>query len=150
MCKKKLYLTCFGLLASLVVTNKAVADPGLVGWWKFDETSGTIAADSSGNGNNGTVINDPNWISGKINGAVELDGADATVFRVPRVDPIGNKTKCDHPQQRPDHIWHHHQVGLGKVKSEHIDHVDHPHGQHQQMPAEHPLDEHQDEGADLE
>jgi len=30
-------------------------DTGLVGWWKFDETTGTIAYDSSGNGNNLTM-----------------------------------------------------------------------------------------------
>lgn len=30
---------------------------GLVGHWKFNETSGTTAADSSGNGNNGTLTN---------------------------------------------------------------------------------------------
>jgi hypothetical protein len=29
--------------------------PGLVGWWRFDEGSGTVASDSSGYGNNGTV-----------------------------------------------------------------------------------------------
>ena len=26
---------------------------GLVGWWKFDETDGNVASDSSGNGNDG-------------------------------------------------------------------------------------------------
>jgi hypothetical protein len=33
----------------------------LVGYWKFDEGAGTTAADSSGNGNNGTLINGPTW-----------------------------------------------------------------------------------------
>lgn len=33
---------------------------GLVGHWKFDEGSGTTAADSSGNGNNGT-LSGPTW-----------------------------------------------------------------------------------------
>jgi hypothetical protein len=28
---------------------------GLVGWWKFDEGSGTVAYDSSGNGNDGNL-----------------------------------------------------------------------------------------------
>lgn len=32
---------------------------GLVGHWKLDETSGTTAADSSGNANNGTWVNSP-------------------------------------------------------------------------------------------
>ena len=29
---------------------------GLVGWWKFDETSGSTAVDSSGNGYSGTIV----------------------------------------------------------------------------------------------
>ena len=28
---------------------------GLVGWWKFDEGSGTVAYDSSGNGHDGNL-----------------------------------------------------------------------------------------------
>ena len=30
---------------------------GLIGWWKFDESTGTTASDSSGNGNTGTLTN---------------------------------------------------------------------------------------------
>ena len=47
---------------------------GLVGWWKFDEGSGTVAYDSSGNGNDGNLINGPTWVSGKIGGALSFDG----------------------------------------------------------------------------
>lgn len=36
----------------------------LVGWWKLDETSGTVAADSSGNGRNGTVTGTASWNGG--------------------------------------------------------------------------------------
>lgn len=32
-----------------------------VGIWKFDEGSGTIANDTSGYGNNGTLVNSPTW-----------------------------------------------------------------------------------------
>jgi N-acetylneuraminic acid mutarotase len=49
---------------------------GLVGWWKFDETNGTIAYDSSGNGNDGNLTNGPAWVSGKIDGALSFDGVD--------------------------------------------------------------------------
>ena len=49
---------------------------GLVGWWKFDETDGTIAYDSSGNGNNGNLTNGPTWVAGKIGGALSFDGTD--------------------------------------------------------------------------
>ena len=47
---------------------------GLVAWWKFDETSGTVAYDSSGNGNDGNLTNGPTWTDGKIGGALSFDG----------------------------------------------------------------------------
>jgi hypothetical protein len=47
---------------------------GLVGWWKFDEGSGTVAYDSSGNGNDGNLTNGPTWTIGKIGGALSFDG----------------------------------------------------------------------------
>ena len=47
---------------------------GLIGHWKFDETSGTTATDSSGNNNTGTLTNGPAWTTGKIGGAVSFDG----------------------------------------------------------------------------
>ncbi|MDP3015412.1 MAG: LamG domain-containing protein, partial [bacterium] len=49
---------------------------GLVGYWKFDEGSGTAAGDSSGNNNIGTLINSPTWTSGKVSGALSFDGVD--------------------------------------------------------------------------
>jgi hypothetical protein len=47
---------------------------GLVGWWKFDESNGTVAYDSSGNGNDGSLTNGPTWVSGKLGGALSFDG----------------------------------------------------------------------------
>jgi len=46
----------------------------LVGYWKFDEGSGNIAHDSSGNGNDGTLVNNPQWIDGISGNALILDG----------------------------------------------------------------------------
>jgi hypothetical protein len=63
-------------------TNTAHADitTGLVGHWKFDEGSGTSAADSSGNNNTGTLTNGPMWAVGKVGQALDfLDGANDTV-----------------------------------------------------------------------
>jgi hypothetical protein len=54
-------------------------DPaGLVGHWEFDETSGLIAADSSGYGNDGTLTSmaGDEWTTGVLNGALEFDGVD--------------------------------------------------------------------------
>jgi hypothetical protein len=59
----------------------AVIDPhpGLVGWWQFDEGSGLTAADSSGNGNDGTVYN-ATWVAGKYEQALSFDGASSNVL----------------------------------------------------------------------
>jgi hypothetical protein len=42
------------------------SDPTLVGYWTFDEGSGTVAGDSSGNGDNGTIIGEVTWIAGQV------------------------------------------------------------------------------------
>ncbi|MGH9844866.1 MAG: LamG-like jellyroll fold domain-containing protein [Blastocatellia bacterium] len=47
---------------------------GLVGHWKLDETSGTTAADSSGNGLTGTLTNGPSWVAGKVGNGLSFDG----------------------------------------------------------------------------
>ncbi|MCJ7423777.1 right-handed parallel beta-helix repeat-containing protein [Candidatus Bathyarchaeota archaeon] len=52
----------------------AVNQTGLVGCWKFDEGAGTTAYDSSGNGNNGTLVNGPTWAAGKYGEALSFDG----------------------------------------------------------------------------
>jgi len=50
-------------------------DPNLIAWWKLDETSGTIAQDSSGS-NHGTLYGGPVWTTGQIDGALSFDGLD--------------------------------------------------------------------------
>jgi hypothetical protein len=46
---------------------------GLVGYWNLDEGSGTIAYDSSGYNNHGTIYG-ASWTSGKVNSALNFDG----------------------------------------------------------------------------
>ncbi len=49
--------------------------------WKLDESAGALAADSSGNGNDGTLMGNPVWrpAEGQIGGALDLDGRGAYV-----------------------------------------------------------------------
>jgi len=76
MCRKLIYLNSFVLVLGLVLTSAAnAADPGLVGWWKLDDN----ATDSSGNGHDGVLYGDPQWVAGKIGGALEFDGVDDRV-----------------------------------------------------------------------
>jgi fibronectin type 3 domain-containing protein len=50
---------------------------GIVGFWRFDENSGTTAADASGNNNTGTLVNGPGWIAPGRVGASALRFNDA-------------------------------------------------------------------------
>ncbi len=77
MCKKLIYRITFVLVLGMVLTSVAEAvDPSLIGWWKLDEGSGTIAYDSSGNGIDGAFTGDPQWVDGVIGGALQFDGID--------------------------------------------------------------------------
>src|SRR4051812_29161431 len=38
-------------------------EPGLIGYWRLDESSGTTTADNSGHGNTGTLNNAPGWVA---------------------------------------------------------------------------------------
>ena len=60
--------------------SQVSAGTGLVAYWKFDEGSGTIACDSSGNGNTGTLANGPQWIAGNFGHALYFDGLDDNVL----------------------------------------------------------------------
>jgi len=74
MSKKLIYLVCFVLVLSVALTSAAKAE--LVGWWRLDEGSGTIATDLSGYGNDGTLQSEPQWVNGKFGKALQFDGVD--------------------------------------------------------------------------
>ena len=74
-------LVLSGVLLAGCLHNAIAADndPHLVGWWKFDETSGTSAADSSKGGHNGVLEGDLTFdkqsVPGRIGNAIRFDGA---------------------------------------------------------------------------
>jgi RHS repeat-associated protein len=53
----------------------ARSDEGLVGYWNFDEGTGSISHDVSGNGNDGTIYG-AQWTSGISGGGLYFDGDD--------------------------------------------------------------------------
>ena len=68
--------------AAVTTTGVASAAAGPVAHWRFDENGGTNAADSTGNGNTGTLQGGVSWIAGKRQSAVQFDGSTGAV-RVP-------------------------------------------------------------------
>ncbi|QLH78434.1 hypothetical protein HZS55_14515 [Halosimplex rubrum] len=51
------------------------SEPRLVGSWSFDSGSGDTAADGAG-GNDGTLVGDPEWVTGTVGSALAFDGSD--------------------------------------------------------------------------
>jgi len=93
MWKKLALLTSF--CAVLIIAANVSA--GLVGHWKLDEGSGTTATDASGNGNHGTIVGTPKWVTGVSGLALEFDGDD-------RVD-CGNSPSLDVTAPMTMMIW---------------------------------------------
>ena len=69
------------IIASNTQALDLVNDPALVGLWLFDDGSGGVVTDSSGNGNDGAINGDFTWDTGKIGGA--LIAADTGSIEVP-------------------------------------------------------------------
>ena len=95
MCRRLICLVSLAFALGLVFAGASnAADPGLVGCWKFDESSGTTATDSSGNGNDGTLVLAGSaissaWVSGKYDSALSFDGVDDYV-QLTEQPPITN------------------------------------------------------------
>jgi Concanavalin A-like lectin/glucanases superfamily len=81
MCKKLTCLTFFLFVFGLAVRSPVVrGQEGLIGYWKFDESSGTTATDLAGGDNNGTLANAAQWQpgAGRTGGAVLYDSVQNT------------------------------------------------------------------------
>ncbi len=79
----RIALVCVGLLfAGLVLTGQSTAklDSTIIaGLWLFDEGTGEVVKDSSGNGLDGKLVGKPEWVDGVFGKALELDGAGSYV-----------------------------------------------------------------------
>jgi hypothetical protein len=118
-------LSAFIVLLAIAVCTQA-QDQDLLGWWKLDDGTGTIAVDSSGNGNNGTFVGDPEWVAGKFGSGLLFDGLGGERVSLGNLDVESgaititcwfNASNLDTPGQDPrmvskavggesnDHIW---------------------------------------------
>ena len=69
-----------GNTATSTAVSVTVANgTGLLGYWAFDEGTGTTAIDSSGSGNNGVLFNSPAFIAGRMGNALSFNGVNQYV-----------------------------------------------------------------------
>lgn len=98
-------------LSTTMVHTKAAGGP--IGAWKLDEGSGTTVADSSGNGNNGTIIRgtgtgSPAWVSpghdASMPFALDFDGSGAAASASNSVN-LGNAATLDQMDNYTVSLW---------------------------------------------
>lgn len=76
------------ICAIMGTDSVSAADPDVAGIWLFDEDTGDVAEDSSGNGNNDAIIGGVEWTAdGKFGGALDFNGDDGWV-EVPDDDSV--------------------------------------------------------------
>jgi len=74
-------------LVSIVCLVGLIAGPGhaqvepdtILGAWLLDEGTGDVTADGSGNGNDGTLMSAPDWVSGQFGNALDFSGSSSYV-----------------------------------------------------------------------
>jgi chitodextrinase len=71
-------LSVVAVFLAVLAPAASAATPGLVAAYGFDDASGTVAADASGNGNAGTVLSGT-WTTGKFGGALSFNGTSSRV-----------------------------------------------------------------------
>jgi len=64
-----------GLAVVLSVAMTGAARAEVAAWWPFDEGTGNVAHDGTGNGNDLTFVGDPEWTDGYLGGAIDFDGS---------------------------------------------------------------------------
>ncbi len=75
------------MVVLMMISQAAFAqNKGLVAWWKFDEGSGRILADSA-SGNQDRILNNFQWVRGVSRTALKFDGFTTAVTRQPKDVP---------------------------------------------------------------
>lgn len=62
------------VVLTLLITAGLASAGGILLYLPFDEGSGDVAKDMSGNGNDGTLIDSPKWTDGKFGKALKFEG----------------------------------------------------------------------------
>ena len=78
MMKRSIFVSLFLLAVVFLVAPGYAIDAGTAaGIWLLDEGSGEVAVDSSGNGNDGALIDGPGWVDGVFGEGLEFSGGNS-------------------------------------------------------------------------
>ncbi|MDT8301260.1 MAG: LamG domain-containing protein [Sedimentisphaerales bacterium] len=83
---RKRFAACviFFIITGLICASRSYGqvDAGsVVAFWLFDEASGNVAMDNSGNGYDADLVENPVWVDGKFGNAIEFQGTNYLEIR---------------------------------------------------------------------
>ena len=81
-------LICFVFHVSFNQAQAAITKKDIVAVWLFDDGSGSTLKDSSGNGNDGKLVEGPTWIDGKFGKALKFDSKKKHRVKVENSDSL--------------------------------------------------------------
>ncbi|MCP4607183.1 MAG: LamG domain-containing protein [Planctomycetes bacterium] len=87
MCRRLICLTSIVLVLGCIITNTTLAEN--IGWWKFDEGSGSTAFDTSGNDHHADILGTPEWVVGPPGFSGALDFTNSRGANAGNFDPTG-------------------------------------------------------------
>src|SRR6516165_10029875 len=80
------------LVVAIALPTAFIQAQTLVGYWRFDDGSGTTAADSSGNRHTATLFNGVSWVPGQIADAVSANASATQCVGIPPINSSATKT----------------------------------------------------------
>ncbi|MFC1719289.1 hypothetical protein ACFL6S_36910 [Candidatus Poribacteria bacterium] len=73
---RRLFVAILGVLMFFLTTGSGYAfRDNIVAAWTFEEGSGKVVGDVSGNGNDGELMGGAKWVDGKFSKALDFDGS---------------------------------------------------------------------------
>ena len=76
------------LLVSVVVPEARAGGDGLVGYWRFDEVSGAVTHDASGQGHHARLVGSVRRVAGRVGRGVSIGGEKGSGVVVPDDDDL--------------------------------------------------------------
>lgn len=84
-------IVTFIAISTFVFSSYAIDEKIIVGIWLFDENEGNVVEDASGNGHEGEIMGNVEWVEGKFGPALEFGKGDSYVL-IPHDDSLNLKT----------------------------------------------------------
>ncbi|GIX07241.1 MAG: hypothetical protein KatS3mg115_1644 [Candidatus Poribacteria bacterium] len=112
------------LLFGWIGASHARIDPKTIaGMWLFDEGKGDVVADLSGNGNDGTLTGNVDWVDGPFGGAVEFPGDVQSFVSVPHAESLTMEDEVTvmfwvRTEKEMVDMWNDRQIVVGKHYTE--------------------------------